>query len=222
MHISLINHALSLPTPTVLTEIAAALQIQMQRDFAPAWGQAPSQIDVDGSGIQVVIFDTADQAGVLGYHDRDPHGNPYARVFAQPVLDHGGDWATRPLSVASVISHEVLEILADPDANRWADNGTTKLWALEVCDPCESTAYAVNGVTVSDFVFPSWFDPGARRPYDFRSQISKPFGLAKGGYAIVSHEGAVSQVFGDESPEQWRLDSKQSPVSRTARRLGRS
>jgi hypothetical protein len=68
------------------------------------------------------------------------------------------DWLLLPLSIASVVSHEVLETLADWGANRWADDGTGILWALEVGDPVESDSYAQDThgtpVTVSDFVTP--------------------------------------------------------------------
>lgn len=222
LSISLINKSTLLPDAATLPKLAGAITTQVSRDFGPAWGVFASVTVAPPIAVgqfQVVLLDDPDQAGALGYHDRDPHGNPYARVFVKPVLQHGGDWLTKPLSVASVVSHEVLELLADPGANRWADNGTTKLWALEVCDPCENASYPINGVTVSDFVLPAWFDPGAPGPYTHLKTISKPFGLAKGGYAIVSTEGKVAQVFADEPPAPWRLATKTSPASRTARRL---
>jgi hypothetical protein len=61
------------------------------------------------------------------------------------------------------------------------------LYAYEVCDACEADAfsYAISGVSISDFVYPSWFE-SFRYPkstqFDFRKKISKPFQLLKGGY----------------------------------------
>ena len=228
MRIMLVNHSTSLPSDEVLARIAAAIAIQVARDLAPAWSRSPISVSVGSPSdaepspvtAPVVIFDDADQAGALGYHDRDPHGRPYARVFASPVLDHGGDWATKPLSVASVISHEVLELVADPGVNLWADDGHSGLYALEVADPVESGSYAIDHVTVSNFVLPSWFDPGAPPPYDHLGEVHAPFELDDAGYAIVATEGDVREVFGETSIRPpWRSATKDHPASRTALRL---
>jgi hypothetical protein len=76
-------------------------------------------------------------------------------------------------------SHEVLEMLADPFGSRLkaaahptrADQRVRYL--LEVCDPCLSVYYAVNGISVSDFYTPRYFDPvrfsGTR--YSFTGEI---------------------------------------------------
>jgi hypothetical protein len=60
---------------------------------------------------------------------------------------------------------------------------------VEVCDPCEvpGLGYTVNGVRVSDFYTPQYFDPseftespGVR--YDFRGHIKAPRQVLRGGY----------------------------------------
>lgn len=62
--------------------------------------------------------------------------------------------------------------------------------AYEVCDACEADqfGYKKNGVLLSDFVYPSWFE-GFRTTgstqFDFQKEITKPFQLLKGGYIGV-------------------------------------
>lgn len=67
-----------------------------------------------------------------------------------------------------------------------ADRRTTRLYALELCDPpqADKFGYAINGVTVSNFVHPAWF--GAPKPiggkYDQMNKITAPFQLLSGDY----------------------------------------
>jgi len=57
---------------------------------------------------------------------------------------------------------------------------------VEVCDPSEDPAYSytVNGIVVSDFYTPAFFDPlgaaGAR--YSFAGHITGPRRILEGGY----------------------------------------
>ena len=64
-----------------------------------------------------------------------------------------------------------------------------RLYAYEVCDPCEADqdGYDINGVLVSDFVYPSWFESfrQAGTQFDQRLRITAPFELLGGGYAMV-------------------------------------
>ena len=78
---------------TVLTDddvlgAVAALQTQVHRDFAPAWG-----IDAEVVGVAkgkkppvgswwLAVLDDSDQAGALGYHDVTNEGLPLGKVFA--------------------------------------------------------------------------------------------------------------------------------------------
>jgi hypothetical protein len=83
-------------------------------------------------------------------------------------------------------------MLADPFGNRLhaadsikADQGTVE-YLVEVCDPSEAVefTYRINGVVVSDFYRPSFFDPvsNGRVPYSFTGGITKPLEVLKGGY----------------------------------------
>jgi hypothetical protein len=176
---------------SVLTdaEVAAAipaLQTQISRDFAPIWnidatlvfvpaGQAPQAADLVAH-----LLDDSDQAGALGYHDDDgTAGAPRALIFVKDDIEGGFSWTV-------TVSHELLEMLVDPGCERTASVGALE-YAYEVCDAPEddSFGYAVDGVTVSDFVTPAWFTPGAAGPYDLRGHINAPLQVLGGGYIGV-------------------------------------
>jgi hypothetical protein len=130
------------------------------------------------------MLDDSDQAGALGYHDLTDDGMPLGKVFAGTDLKFGSEWTV-------TASHELLEMLADPNINLTVfiqrDDSSGRLYAYEVCDACEADAlgYKINNVLVSDFVFPSWFEdfrvPNSTQ-FDFGSHLTKPLELAGGGY----------------------------------------
>ncbi|MDG6997273.1 MAG: hypothetical protein JRN52_15250 [Nitrososphaerota archaeon] len=132
----------------------------------------------------LAIFDDTDQAGALGYHDLTVNGMPLAKVFAESDIKNGLSWTV-------TASHELLEMLGDPDIDLTvfvqSSNTSGVLYTYEVCDACESDSfgYDVNGILVSDFVFPAWFEsfrgPGSVQ-FDQQNRISKPFEILQDGY----------------------------------------
>jgi hypothetical protein len=165
-----------------VVRVAAALQKQVTRDFSPIW-DIPATVDGFvrledvplGYWPVLLVRDVADAAGV----HLDENGQPFALVEA------GDSWSL-------TASHETLEMLADPFGNRLVASaspapGQGRVEILvEVCDPPEDAvfAYQVNGVLVSDFYTPRYFDP-VNRPealYDFTGAISEPRGVLRGGY----------------------------------------
>jgi hypothetical protein len=170
-----------------------ALQKQVSRDFAAAWG-IDAELSFVPSGSQapagfwwLSILDNSDQAGALGYHDVTPDGLPLGKVFAGTDQQYGNNWTV-------TASHELLEMLADPEINLsvfvQADSSSGRIYAYEVCDACEadSLGYPIDGIQVSDFVFPAWFE-SSRQPnstqFDYRNQITAPLQLLPGGYIGV-------------------------------------
>src|SRR5277367_628327 len=96
-----------------------ALQIQVSRDFAPIWGiDALVQFVTPAAKAQPAdwlmealkpinwvlgVFDNADQAGALGYHDLTPAGMPIGKVFAGTDQQYNSSWTV-------TASHELLEM----------------------------------------------------------------------------------------------------------------
>jgi hypothetical protein len=188
------------PEAGVLEAIAEALTIQIERDLAPAWGVAPRQVRVGGSGDKIHLFDSAEDAVEFGWHTVDGHGLPYAHVFVAGSLAAGSDWLHGDASVATTVGHEALEMLVDPGANEYAFDGHGRLWACEVCDPVQADGYRITAgglrVPVTDFILPAFFNPWAPAPYDHLSVLDAPFSLAKGGYAVSQKAGASTERFG--------------------------
>ncbi len=158
----------------------AALQTQVTRDFLPAWGITATLAlgDANAHGEKIFILDTSDQAGALGYHKVDKFLSPVGFVFAKTTQDDGETWQ-------SCASHELLEQLADP----WVFSTVLALWrgnitllALEVCDPVESDVYKIDGVEMSNFVLPNWFEKQGQSPVDFLRKLRAPLTLTSGGY----------------------------------------
>ena len=95
------------------------------------------------------------------------------------------------------LSHELLEMLADRWINWCAQESDGKVYALEACDAVEADklGYKIDGVLVSDFIAPSWFEPTKADRVDFKRRISKPLQLASGGYiSVLDQEGRWTQI----------------------------
>ncbi len=206
-----------------------AIASQVRLDAAPLWDRAPAAVifytdphGVPAAAHGIALVDTIqDQPqGVLGFHTEDQGGRLWGVVAAKPELDSGakptsGDW-----SVSSVLSHEVLEMFIDPNCNLWSNDGRGSAYSFEVCDPVEAPTYDINGISVSNFVTPSWFDPLAapHAQFDKLGHLTRPFSILKGGYVVYESAGKEKQKFGDQFPA-WRKEMKSGPLARTRRRV---
>ena len=193
------------------TEVAAAipaLQRQVTMDFRAYW-EVDCQLTflsreepLTEGWWQISVTDNSDQAGALGYHELTSRGTPLGKVFAGLDLQSGGSWTV-------TLSHELLEMLADPWINWCAQGSDGKIYALEVCDPVEADrlGYEIDGVLVSDFITPSWFEPTHADRVDFKRRTLQPLQLAEGGYISVLEEGGgwtqIAARGGPSAPIPW-------------------
>lgn len=188
MHIGLVSELKSDDISiTELTQVSAALQKQVTRDFGPLWDidatvDAFTRLDdVPLDTWPIIIRKDIHMPGAAGVHE-DPSGQPFALV----QLNSG--WSL-------TASHECLEMLADPSGNRLVagssvpefQNGQARVkYLVEVCDPCEDStcAYTINDIIVSDFLTPHFYDPrkAIGVQYDFAGAISAPRTVLQGGY----------------------------------------
>lgn len=241
MQVTIVNYSVDPAiTPNTLTQIACAIQGQVQNHYASMWegdavsttvifsAQEPESIAQDD--IVVGVFDAADQPGALGWHDVDPQGHAYAKVFWGPVQQAGGTLTgtsdNPSLCLSAVLSHEILEAILDPFVNAWhdVDDGVTED-SQEACDRVENDAYLMDGtsVYVSNFLSPLAFRDGPG-PYDWMELCTAPFEIRPGGYAIRrtgGPSGTVNQVFGAEYAD-WRKKMRDHDMSRFARRSKKS
>jgi hypothetical protein len=219
--------------------IVEALNLQ-NKDVVATWGAAKQASHVlvasaaaapAGAMLAYFLYNS-DVAGALGYHDVDPNGNPYIRVFVETILSNGGTTLTGSLSVSVCAGHEADEEDVDPSCTATATAGNGDTWALEVSDPVESSSYNVtladgSQIAVSDFVYPSFFDPQGTAPFDHTGVITAPFTIAQGGYAIINNQAVYGNTSGSGQTTSltasgypgWRWEMKRFPRSRAARRL---
>ncbi len=166
--------------------VIPALQRQVSLDFKAYWDLdcgltfLAKDSKLPAGWWQIVLTDDPDQAGALGYHEMTSQGTPLGKVFAKLDIRSGSSWTV-------TLSHELLEMLADPWINWCAQGSDGRLYALEVCDAVEADdlGYQVEGVLVSDFITPAWFEPTEADRVDFKRRISKALQLAQGGYIGV-------------------------------------
>ena len=167
-----------------LDHVAAALQVQATRDLGPLWSLAvtverfASLDDVPVGYWPLVIVGPDDIPLRRGFHT-SRSGQPLA------VVEHSASWSL-------VASHEMVEMCCNPSGQRITsgrspkrDQGQVQI-LVEACDPCQAAAYGytINGVLVSDFVTPRFYDPastGGTR-YSFAGHVQRPRQVLPGGY----------------------------------------
>jgi hypothetical protein len=184
-----------------LGKLVAVLQRQLDRDFVPVWGY-PARLYATSkpkrSDWQVVFLDDADAADAFGYHDITKNGQPISKVFIKTTIAAGQ-------KVTTTASHELLEMMIDPGAQMWAQNNDGKWYAYEMCDAVEEEEYRIDGITVCDFVYPSFFEswhrPGSVR-FDHLKRVSRPFQTLRNGYQIVSDGRSAKEIFGSRAKER--------------------
>jgi hypothetical protein len=197
VRIACINRAktsLGIPLPM----LTAALQKCYDKYFLPVWGYPVKLYNTKKArptDWQFVYFDDADAAGAEGYHDLTHRGQPVSKVFVKTSLEDNV-----PVSVTA--SHELFEMVIDPIANLWAEATNRTQYGYEMCDPVEEDTFMVDGVEMSNFVHPSWFEP-FKHPkgtkFDHLEKLTKPFSMSKGGYVIIKRNGRVKEKFGSRA-----------------------
>jgi len=87
-----------------------------------------------------------------------------------------------------------------------------------VCDPVEAPTYTVSGVSVSNFVTPSWFDPQApaTAQFDMQRHLTTGFSILPGGYMVYESKGKEQEQWGGQYPG-WRKAMKTGPNARSQR-----
>lgn len=195
--------------PIDLKRVVVAINKQLA-DFQKFWGvQATCQLGASSTANAVIYLQkNVDVDGVLGYHDLTAAGKPFGVVFTSLSEKLGEPWS-------ATLSHEVLEMVADPEANRYAvgshpsEDRVVFYW-YEVCDPVQDETYTVDGVAVSNFVLPLYFTPVDEANNLTRNDFMRATGrkggalsslwLAPGGYAgfFDPESGEHEVVFADQ------------------------
>lgn len=196
----------------------AAIAKQVDEDFAPEWNVSAivrgttAKIGANEAPIQgrhgAIIYvgdssqdPTTGVENALGYHFVNHKDVPYGFVYLDICEAYGQAWSW-------TLSHEVLELLADPDAVLTVsgpdpdDHHRHVNFDLEVCDPTQSDSYSIDGVAVSNFVTRAWFGmTGGTNKTNFLELELAPFGVRPGGYAQYEDGNEVIDIQGDLAPE---------------------
>ena len=192
----------STPLGVDFDALIAAMQAFVDQYVAPVWGTPAKLIRSTGykkDAWAMVFLDNADQPGALAYHDLTPDGMPQSKVFVKTTLDNHD-------LVSVSASHELVEMLVDPAINMMTTGPDPKVvYAYESADPVEQLSFKVNGIPMTDFVYPAYFEAfhkaGSAR-FDQLKKVSKPFQILSGGYQIIFKNGKWSQVFGSAAKKK--------------------
>lgn len=249
MLISIVNRTGSLVDADVLP-VVRAINRQLAEDFEPHWQfGATARLDVAGErprGDQghallkrlpgrhadavVYLLDHATVADAEGYHDRNGADVPCGFVFLETCAQCGDPWSM-------ALSHEVLELVADPMNNLTVqgphphNRSFMVFHTFEVCDPVQNESYVIDGVTVSNFVLPGWFTrgdaAGVRNDFLGRSEagmVLPSFTMAPGGYLCFwdpkreGHHWTSEMAPGDEVAEKRLAAKRKTGLGRGMRR----
>lgn len=226
MFISVVNHTNGQISDEELLVAIRAINRQIAEDFEPYWSlgatlrlegrseKQPSKttlLDLRGDAI-LYLWSKTDVDDALGYHDQNARGIPYGFVFTDLAKKLGESWTV-------TLSHEALELIADPDVNLLVmgphptkPDKTVFHW-YEMSDAVQSETYKIDGVEVSNFVLPLYFtgsdEPGGRNDFLGHSHKGKTlnsFGINPGGY------------IGFYDPETGEHDTFSRPGDKAARK----
>ncbi|HUN85587.1 MAG TPA: hypothetical protein VMU48_14500 [Terracidiphilus sp.] len=214
----------------------AAIGKQVTQHFQPEWSisaslkpialpldgkKAPVQKDADAI---IYLGDSSEDPtigvkGALGYHSANNGKIPYGFVYLDICARYKEVWTC-------TLSHEVLELLGDPDAAMTvagpAPKGKTGTvyYDLEVCDPTQGDQYSINRVVVSNFVCKRYFAlSGGSGKTNYLNLRLTPFGVRPGGYFQYEIGNRAHQIFGSRvTKDQKAAKRKMKKVRRNARR----
>ncbi len=216
-----------------------AIQKQVTNHFKPEWGcgaqlkpiiisigarKAPIQSSADAI---LYLGDSSSDPTIgvedaYGYHAANNKGIPYGFVYLDICASSKESWTC-------TLSHEVIELLGDPDAVLTVTGPSPKsatgtvYYDLELCDPTQGDTYKIDGVEVSNFVGRHYFgmSGGSGRTNHLNKRL-KPFGVRPGGYLQYELSGKAHQIYGSRITEEHKAAKrKMARIRRNARREGR-
>jgi hypothetical protein len=217
----LVNHSAGADvTPEWMEKCAAAIDHKLQHAWKAVYGgnnrcRAGSPT-LGPDEVAVSLEGSSDVPGAGGYHTDEA-------VFC--FRDGASSLDSGDFAFSVIIDHEINEANRDPGANQWAFDGTGTMFAIETNDAVEGFSYPspVNGVALSDFLYPSFFDPSGKAPYSHLGKPTAPFTTAPDNgadyqIALTVDENGENQVTAIGNVHASRLKAKSHPSSRSSRR----
>jgi hypothetical protein len=180
------------------------LQLQYDRDFKPAWGDAVPDIEytfvskndignIAPSSWPQFLNRHSQEPDALGWHTEE--GNRvFGRVFVGDCMAFGISWQTD-------VGHEALETALDPTGQKVSRMPDGRFMALESCDAVEADKYSYMVLTAAglripctNFDYPAYFSTLANARYDHCKVLTAPYSLSEGGYADIMSAGVWSTL----------------------------
>ncbi len=239
MQISVVSLSKRLADAEVLA-VVRAVNRQVQEDFAAHWHLTATlrlegtaqRLDAKGTpmllrGDAILYLDDSPHGdGTDGFHQVNGRGIPFGVVHTEIAKEIDGGFS-------STFSHEVLELVGNPLLNSVVagphpvERRRHVFHWREVCDPVQADTYELDGVAVSNFLLPSYYDASEALPHrrDFLATRGRggdlpAFGLAKGGYTTFwdpeKHGWVVLDA--DQEARRRRTLKEQATTRRAARR----
>ena len=196
MIISVVNQTNGEVSDAHLLAAIRAVNRQIAEDFVPYWSM-PATLRLEGTLLKesranaaalfrgdavLYVSSVTGRNDPEGFHDRNLRGVPYGVVYTAMSEKMGDPWST-------TLSHEALELIADPQANTYVmgpalhDRRKKVFFWFEMCDPVSAQTYEIDGIPMQNFLLPAYFEPpvpGART--NFLGTDLEAFRIAPGGY----------------------------------------
>jgi hypothetical protein len=243
MMISVVNRTGGAVSDEELLRVIRAVNRQVRDDFEPSWGMGATLrlegetgrrwspddlVELRGDAILFLekLVPTSD---VDGYHEANVAGIPYGVVQVDLAAELEEPWSV-------TFSHEVLELIADPQSNLLVagpEPGPGRrrvLFWYEVCDAVQAETYEIDGVGVSNFVLPLYFteghEIGGRNDFLGRRHGKHPlrsFGVNPGGYVGYTLPATGKTVIyeADEAATKRRRVKGKAKLTRRSTRYAR-
>ncbi len=199
--IAIFNRART-PLGVPLNDLIRAMQRYVDDCVAPVWG-TPARLHKSAGFVKgawaMVFLERAHDKDTEGIHDLTPDGLPLAKVYVRTTLANN--------DVVSVsASHELVEMLVDPSINLMTSGPDSKaIYSYESADPVEEVTFKVNGIDMSDFVYPAYFE-GFHKPhsvrFDHAKKVHRPFQILSGGYQQIFKRGRWTEIYGSPAKEK--------------------
>ncbi|VWX54422.1 hypothetical protein [Novosphingobium sp. 9U] len=221
-------------------ELEAAIvgiQAQVSGEFAKEWGisaklicrRVDPGVPAAGPAAAATIYlgdkahdPHAGQQTLAGYHTQTQGEAASGFVYLDVCRQYKADWTV-------MLSHEVLELLADPTAVMKLDGPhprgptVTVQYAQEVCDAVQADIYLSKGVKVCNFVHRAFFGlPGGSPTLNHLGRPQERFGPRPGGYVTWFDDAGGHEHWSDETPQvQMAARLRNLDLRRNGRRFGR-
>jgi hypothetical protein len=227
INVAMVNRSSAVTDHTASVTVPA-FQHWLDDYVIPAWGLDHVKLsyvagheNVSHGVWPLYLLDTSDVPGAGGYHE-DTGPVPDGKVFVKDAIEHKISWTVD-------FSHELVEMLVDPMADRWVPMAGMPGWSVivEPGDPVEADQFGlkVDDVLMTDFVLPRYFGlptpaglPGGFTGlFDWQGHIDQPAPmLLLGGYvSLRMPDGHIRQLFARQFNGQ--ISRRASRVSRVYR-----